>query len=121
RAGTPKNGPHAASTVIMPSTNDDRWTRQLRRTLQSYDEPLLRGVTGKLCRPRNHWPAEELLDRSLATLANAAVLDRRLKDQSPAGRLLLALIAHSRQPRWPVGNLIELLTALGQDDPLAVS
>ncbi len=61
------------------------WTDHLRRTLLSYEEPLLRLVSNKLCKPRNHWPAQELIDRCLATLTNVAVLDRRLKDLDAPG------------------------------------
>ena len=101
----------------MP-TDPATWSEYLRRTLQCYDEPLLRQVVGRLCRPRNQWPAAELIERSLNTLQNPAVLDRRIGDLSPAGRQLLALIGHSRQPRWPVGNLVEMLVTLGQPDGL---
>jgi hypothetical protein len=94
------------------------WSDRLRRTLQCYDEPLLRQVAGRLFKPRNQWPAEELIERSLHTVQNAAVLDRRLADLDPAARQLLGLIGHSRQPRWHVGNLVELLVALGQGDGL---
>src|ERR1700686_77973 len=96
----------------------DTWTEHLRRTLLSYDEPLLRRVSNKLCKPRNHWPAQELIDRCLTTLTNAAVLDRRLKDLDAPGRLTLALMAHSRQNLWPVGNLVEMLVTLGYADGL---
>src|ERR1700686_5149469 len=96
----------------------DTWTEHLRRTLLSYDEPLLRRVSNKLCKPRNHWPAQELIDRCLATLTNAAVLDRRRKDLEPSGRLVLALIAQSRQNLWPVGSLVEMVVTLGHPDGL---
>src|SRR5262249_6865623 len=42
-----------------------------------------------------------------------------LADLDPAARQLLGLIGHSHQPRWQVGNLVELLVALGQPDGLA--
>jgi Helicase conserved C-terminal domain len=96
------------------------WTEHLRRTLLSYDEPLLRQVSNKLCKPRNHWPAQELIDRCLATVTNVAVLDRRLKDLDMPARTLLALIAHSRQTHWQVGNLVEMLVTLGFSDGLGV-
>lgn len=97
------------------------WTDRLRRTLAGYDEPLLRAVSGRLLKPRNQWPVEELIERSLATIGNAAVIDRRLQDQDRACRRLLALIAHSRQPCWHLGNVLELLAALGHaDGPLPV-
>src|SRR5262249_22949503 len=45
-------------------------------------------------------------------------LDRRLQDLDPAGRQVLALIGHSRQPCWQVGNLVEMAMTLGQPDGL---
>ncbi len=96
----------------MAST-DANWSAYLERTLQRYDEPLLRQMTGKLFKPRNQWPVDELIERSIATVNNAAVVDRRLKDLDQASRRLLALIGHSRQPRWKLGQLLELLAALG--------
>src|SRR4051812_23505151 len=98
---------------MTSSLADETWTDHLRRTLLSYDEPLLRRVSSKLCKPRNQWPAEDLIDRCLAILSNAAVLDRRLKDLDTPSRLVLALIAQSRQSVWPVGNLVEMLVILG--------
>jgi hypothetical protein len=98
--------------------NDAYWSDHLRRTLQSYDEPLLRAVAAKLFKPRGQWPAEELIERSLASLANAAVIDRRLEDLDLAGRRLLACMGHSRQPRWMLGQLVELLDALGHGEGL---
>jgi len=96
----------------------DTWTEQLRQTLHSYDEGLLRQVANRLCKPRNHWPVDELIDRCLAAVGNPAVVDRRLKELDEPGRNLLALIGHSRQPRWQVGNLVELSVALGNSDGL---
>lgn len=103
----------------MASHDSDVWPDFLRQTLGSYDEPLLRQVAGKLCKPRSQWPAAELIDRCLEVYANPAVLDRRLKDLPPAARQALALVGRSRQPRWPVGSLVEMLTALGHGDALA--
>jgi hypothetical protein len=94
------------------------WTEQLRRTLACYDEPLLRQVASRLVRPRNQWPAEELIERSLAITANPAQLDRRLQELEPASRKVLALIGHSRQPAWSLGNLVEMLFALGHTEGL---
>src|SRR5262249_20156072 len=94
------------------------WSEQVENTLQRYDESLLRQVAGRLFKPRNQWPAEELIERGLAAIGNAAVVDRRLEELEPAQRQVLSLIAHSRQQRWHLGNLIELLMALGQSDAL---
>ncbi len=103
----------------MPPPLSESWSEIVRQTLRSYDETLLRRVAGKLCKPRSQWPAAELIDRSLEVLHNPAALDRRLKDLEPAARQILAAIGHSRQPRWPVGSLVEIAVALGHADGLA--
>ncbi len=102
----------------MITADPTPWSEHLRQTLRAYDEPLLRQVAGRLCKPRNQWPVEELVERSVATVHNPAVLDRRLAEVGSAARRLLALIGLSRQPRWQVGNLVELLVTLGQADGL---
>jgi len=96
----------------------ETWNEQLRQTLHSYEEGLLRQVADKLCKPRNHWPVGELIDRCLAAVSNPAVVDRRLKELDEPSRCLLSLIGHSRQPRWQVGNLVEMSIALGTRDGL---
>jgi Helicase conserved C-terminal domain len=111
------------AALSMPRTKDqeaqtDLWSEHLRRTLAGYDEPLLRRVSAHLFKPRSQWPVEELLERSLATMANAVVIDRRLKELEPAQRRVLALIGHSRQPCWDLGNLVFLIMALGDADGL---
>jgi hypothetical protein len=99
-------------TPPIPGT-DSPWSDLLRRTLAAYDEPLLRQVAARLVKPRSHWPADELIDRCVATANNPAVIDRRLKEVGPAERCLLALVGHSRQPRWKLVHLVEMLAALG--------
>jgi hypothetical protein len=83
-----------------------------------YDEALLRQVAARLVKPRGHWPAGELIERCVAAVGNAALIDRRCQEVEPPARRLLALVGHSRQPRWYVGNLVELLAALGHADGL---
>jgi hypothetical protein len=102
----------------MAVADPEPWSDMLRRTLAAYAELLLRQVAAKLVRPRNQWPVDELIAKCAATLANPAVIDRRLKELDPASRQLLALIGHSRQPVWALGNLVELVIALGHDDGL---
>ena len=94
------------------------WSDVLRRTLLRYDEPLLRQVAGRLVKPRNQWPADDLIERCAATTSDVTTIDRRLHDLEPAERRLLALIGHSRQPLWGLGNLVEMVICLGQDDGL---
>src|SRR5207248_1337907 len=79
----------------------------------------LRRVAARLIKPRSQWPADELVARCAATANDITVIDRRLRDLDPAGRQLLALVGHSRQPQWGMGSLVELLIALGHEDGLA--
>lgn len=103
----------------MTSTAPETWISHARNTFQRYDESLLRHVAHKLCKPRNQWPVEELIDRLTAALNNAAMIDRRLKEMPAAGRQILAIIGMSRQPRWAVGSLVEMIVCLGHEDGLA--
>jgi hypothetical protein len=94
------------------------WSDLQRQTLVCYDEALLRRVAARLIKPRNQWPVEELIERGSATASNPVVIDRRLKELTPAPRQVLALIAHSRQPCWNLGGLVEMAIALGHSDGL---
>lgn len=97
----------------MPQSDPAFWSDHLRRTLQRYDESLVRQVAARLIKPRNQWPLDDLIERCVNSAGNPAILDRRLQELDPLGRKLLALIGHSRQPRWKLGSLLELLAALG--------
>ena len=74
----------------MPLSDIASWTELLRRTLQCYEAALLRQVAANLFKPRSQWPADELIERSITTLENAAVVDRRLQALDPPSRRLLA-------------------------------
>jgi hypothetical protein len=94
------------------------WLELQRQTLDCYEEALLRQVAARLVKPRNQWPVADLIERTAAVLSNPAVIDRRLQERTPSARRLLALIGHSRQPCWNLGNLVELAIALGESDGL---
>jgi hypothetical protein len=94
------------------------WSELQRHTLACYDEPLLRQVAARLVKPRNQWPVEDLIDRGAAATSNPVIIDRRLQELLPQARRVLALIGHSRQPFWNLGNLVELTIALGSGDGL---
>jgi len=96
----------------------NNWTERIPGILKAYEPDLLRAVAGRLCKPRNQWPIEELIERSIATLENTPVLDRRLRELAQPSRLVLALMAHSQQPRWRIGQLIEMTVALTPDGGL---
>ena len=101
-----------------PNPDNPLWPGRVRQALSRYDEALLRAVAQRLLKPRNQWPAEELIERALAFYANPVSVDRRLKELPPAARKLLALIGLSRQPRWRVGHLLALLAVLGHAEGL---
>jgi hypothetical protein len=90
-----------------------------RQSLHRYDEGLLRAVTGRLIKSRIQSDAGDTVERMLAALANPVSVDRRLRELPVAARRLLALVGHSRQPRWRVGALLTLLAALGHAEGLA--
>jgi hypothetical protein len=97
----------------MPLADPTTWSDYLRRTLACYDEKLLRQVAANLIKPRSQWPIEELIERTVALLSNAAGVDRRLQALDEPARKLLTCIGHSLQPRWKLGNLLEILASLG--------
>src|SRR6266849_5765428 len=103
----------------MPLTEPALCPDQIRRTLERYDPALVRQVASRLIMPRGEWPVEELIDRCAAAVVNPATIDRRLRELDVPARRLLALIGHSRQPRWRLGGLLELLAALGHAEGLA--
>ena len=104
----------------MPLINAAYWSDYLQQTLQCYETGLLRQVAAHLAKPRNQWPVPELIERCVAVPANPALVDRRLKELDTDERRVLAFIGHSRQPRWNLGNLIELAVTCGHGDGLSV-
>ncbi|MFO0864273.1 MAG: hypothetical protein U0744_06390 [Gemmataceae bacterium] len=103
---------------MTSAASNESLLEPIERALEAYDEPTLRQVAGKLYRPRNQWPVDELRRRCIETLGNAPVLDRRLKELPAPARGVLRLIAQSRQPYWPVGSLVEIAMTLGAEDGL---
>jgi hypothetical protein len=102
----------------MPIQSAEFWSARLRQVLEHYAEPLLQQVAARLLKPRNQWPAADLVERCVAAAENAALIDRRLNDLDAGSRRVLAAIGVSRQPRWSLGNLVELAVALGESDGL---
>src|SRR5216684_182283 len=102
----------------MPFPSAESVSELLRQTLEHYDEPLLRRVAASLLKPRNQWPREELIERMTTAAENAPLIDRRLQELDSGSRRVLAAVGHSRQPRWRLGNLVEITIALGEPDGL---
>src|SRR5947209_10033458 len=100
---------------MTPYSATGAWSDRLRHTLERYSDGLLRQVASKLVKPRSQWPVAELIDRAVDALDNAAVIDRRLHELDLPARRLLAFMGHSHQPRWKLGNLLELLGAVGNE------
>jgi len=104
----------------MPFVSPSVWIDAVGPALQCYAEHLLRNVAQRLIRPRNQWPVDELIQRIVATTTDVPLVDRRLKELDVPGRQVMALLCHSRQPLWNLGNLVELAMSLGHDDGLRV-
>jgi hypothetical protein len=85
-----------------------------------YTPALRRRVADQLVRSRSQRSGEELIEKLASTTASVPVIDRRLRELDVAARSLLALVHLSRLPRWRLGGLLELLSALQTDDGMAV-
>jgi XPB/Ssl2-like helicase family protein len=101
---------------MPPKADEGDWSQRCRDAMSRYSAALVRGVAGKLVRPRANQSLDELIDKSIGMMTNPPVIDRRIRDLPEASRKLLALIGLSRQPRWKIGQLIALLSALGNDE-----
>ena len=102
----------------MPLIDPSHWSDEFRRVLSCYDEALLRQVATKLVKPRSQWPVDELIDRCSGRHRQRPRPRPPHQGTGAGQRQLLALIGHSRQPLWNLGNLVELVIALGSDDGL---
>ena len=87
-----------------------------RQSLVKYSESLLRSVADSLVKPRTKFEVEELIDRFVATLDNAAVIDRRIRDLPVGPRMVIEAVARSRQTIWKTGHLVTLAAAFGHPD-----
>ncbi len=90
----------------------DPWSEKLEQALAGYDVSLVRAIASRLLRARNQWPVDELRERLRDAINNAP------KELPPSCRKLLSLIGLSRRPDWRVGQLMEMLSALGHDEGL---
>ena len=97
----------------MKATETDIWSSRARSTLERYDEPLIRLIAARLFKPRNQWSAEDLIDRTLDTLANPPAIDRKLRELPASSRDLLGIIGRSHQSTWRIGQLLHLLAVVG--------
>ncbi len=104
---------------MPPISETEEWSDRVREVLTRYPEPLLRLVAGRLIKPRLNQPIDELIEKSVSTLGNPPIVDRRIRELPPASRKAIALIGLSRQPRWKVGHLITALSALGHPEGFA--
>ena len=102
--------PTGQRTSADPWSDHLRLPGELRRACSA-------AVAAQLFKPRNQWPVEELIERCLATRPTPPSSTAASRTWSRRRRLL-ALIGHSRQPRWQLGNLVVLVMALGHTDGL---
>ncbi len=105
--------------MSVPPAVLDLAAARYRTALERYAEPLLRQVVAKLVQPRTLIPADELAERCGQTVANPPVIDRRLRDLTPAARAILTWCGLSRVPEWKVGHLVLALASLGHHEGMA--
>ncbi|WP_020474348.1 helicase-associated domain-containing protein [Zavarzinella formosa] len=103
----------------MQTTTNTAWDDFARTALAKYDEALLRAIAARLFKPRNQWPVDELIERTIETFTNPPVIDRRVRELPESARQLLAVLARTRQPRWHVGQLLAIVACLGHHEGLA--
>lgn len=107
-------------SVKMIESLQKTWPEIVGLTLGRYEEKLLREIVQRFLRPRNQWPVEELIERTVEAFDNTVLVNRRLKELEESQRVLLAALAQSRQCKWKLGQLIEIAMTLGQEDGLSV-
>jgi len=88
---------------------------RIRAILRRYDEVLLRDVTRRLIKPRNQWPIDELIEKSIQMLNNPVSIDRKLRELPPAALGLMAMLGFSGLTACTMSDLMSLLPLL--DDP----
>ncbi len=99
----------------MPPTTPDysTWTDRVRETLARYSEELFRAVTSQHVKAKIGQAIDDLVDKVAETQTNPPVIDRRIRELSPASQSLIRLIGLTRLPDWKVGHLIALSAAAG--------
>jgi len=97
-----------------PAESD--WARVIRRAFERYDDTLLGEITTRLIKPRTTQSREELVQRSIDFFENPVQLDRRIQALEPSSAVLLEIAAKTRQNRWFVGTLAEMVLTLGWDE-----
>ena len=91
---------------------------RVRAVLRRYDEVLLRDVTRRLLKPRNQWPVEELIEKSIQMLNNPVSIDRKLRELPPAALGLMAMLGFAGLTSCTMSDLLSLLRLLDNDDSL---
>jgi hypothetical protein len=103
----------------MSTVDANSWTAQVQTALNAYAADLLQQVGGRLIKPRTQIPAEETLERILATIQNPPLIDRRIRECPESSRQLLTLMSLSRRNRWKIGHLVLMLASLGHAEGYA--
>lgn len=90
-----------------------------RDALDRYGDALLRRIAAQTGRQRVQFDGDETREYLLTTINNPVLVDRTLKQLSPAARRLLRLVGISGQSRWQIPSLVEFGSILGTHDGIA--
>jgi hypothetical protein len=99
-------------------TSNHRWHGQAASLAwEKYTDGLLRVIAAKTIRSRQKQTTAELRKRLSHWIDNTPQVDRRLKEISPTGHTLLAVIRLGKRNHWHVATLLELASSLHSDAP----
>ena len=109
-----ESSPHNIESVMVRL--DHRWGSQWEVVLEAYDSQAVRTLATSLLQGRNAETVDVLRKRIADALANAPLVDRRLRELPVAGQHLLQVLAINGRPDWPLSALSAMAAAVAPSD-----
>ena len=97
---------------------DDPTIETVRDTFERYEAVVRLTILSALAKPRQPMEMDDLTDKAMNVLLNPPVIDRRIRELPGACRKLLAVMAITRNYRWRIGDMLQVLSTLGHHDGL---
>ena len=103
---------------MIPSsqTLEVTWPKCVAEAFDRYGEDLVEVVSTNLLKPRANLPREIVKEKALEIFSNPVILDRRILGMEASAQMLLEVAAKSQKTVWFMGNLVEIVLALGWKD-----
>ncbi len=108
-----------ASSYNIQMRHDDPNLDSIRQTFEHYNLVLRRSVLSALVKPRQPLELDDLAEKAISVMVNPPMIDRRLRDVPSVSRKVLAIMAITRNYRWPIGDLLQVLVTLGHHEGLS--